>query len=214
MKRLLPLVIVAGVFSGCASYYDRIIESDYSYNGKFSKYDSFDFMINQEAGVDDNNKELVEKFIGQRMRTLGFSKRDKKPSILVSYKVYYDDFNMKGYAQPNFTSWVRSAENAEVLDKKSLAEDNVAEFADYYTVGTTDGGNVDLDDADYTAIDCEMREGSLLISFFDRKAKRTVWQGYASGVVKRMDEERFLRHTVGKILDDYRVLARGFGMPN
>lgn len=216
MKKPLLFIVLVGLISGCASYYDRIIESDYSYSGKFSKYDSYDFMINAEAGVDDKNKELVEKFIGQRMRTLGFSYEEKKPSLIVSYKVFYDDFNMKGYAQPNFASYVNTNDrDAKLADNNKQTEtEDISEFADYFNVGTTDAGFIDQKDLDYAAIDCEMNEGSLLITFFDRKAKKTVWQGYASGVVQRMDEERFLRHTVGKILDNYRVLARGFGVPN
>ena len=216
MKKPLLFIVLVGIFSGCASYYDRIIESDYSYSGKFAKYDSFDFMINNEAGVDEKNKKLVERFIGQRMRTLGFTYTDRKPSLIVSYKVFYDDFNMKGYAQPNFASYVNATErDAQLVDTKQLQEETADEFQDYFAVGTTDTGvTKNTIDLDYASIDCEMKEGSLLITFFDRKRKKTVWQGYASGVVQRMDEERFLRHTVGKILDDYRVLARGFGVPN
>ena len=213
MKKPLLFIVLVGIFSGCASYYDRIIESDYSYSGKFSKYDTFDFMINHEAGVDAKNKKLVEKFIGQRMRSLGFIYKEKKPSLIVAYKVFYDDFNMKGYAQPNFASYVNATEgDAKLADKNgSLETDEVTEYSDYFNV-VSGGQYVDPNDLEYAAIDCEMNEGSLLISFFDRKAKKTVWQGYASGVVQRMDEERFLRHTVGRILDDYRVLASGFGL--
>lgn len=217
MRTIIITLTIFAICTSCASYYERVIESDYSFSGNFNKYDSFDFMVNSNPGVAGDQQVLVEKFIGQRLNTLGYSYSEKRPSIIVSYKVFYDDFQMKGYMQPNFTSWVEAKQgNVQTIDKKKkdIDEDEESEeYSDYYTV-TDDGTYVDREDEGYDDLKCEMKDGSLLISFFDRRAKRTVWQGYASGVVSKMNEERFLRHTVGKILDEYTVLAQGFGMPN
>jgi len=215
MKQIVPIIITIALLSSCAAYYDRIIESDYSYAGKFNRYDSFDFMINQDAGVDDGQQKLVERFIGQRLGNMGYKKTEKRPSLIISYKVYYDDFYMNGYLQPNFTAWAQDKlrDGLQLADTKKIDDLEDEELKDYYTV-TNDGSYIDEDREEYGDIKCEMTEGTLLITFFDRRAKQTVWQGYASGVVARLSEERFLRHTVGRILDEYSVLASGYASVN
>ncbi|MDA0196121.1 MAG: DUF4136 domain-containing protein [Bacteroidetes bacterium] len=216
MKKVLTIIVAIIFLSSCASYYDRIIESDYSYGGKFNRYDSFDFMINQDSGVEGEQQQLVEKFIGQRLGNMGYSYTKKRPSLIVSYKIYYDDFYMNGYLQPNFAAWAETKlhDDVKIVKASNEADDSDTEdLKDYYTV-TNNGSFIDIDDEEYGDLKCEMTEGTLLITFFDRRAKQTVWQGYASGVVARLSEERFLRHTVGKILDEYSILASGYGISN
>ena len=61
MRVFIITLTLFAICTGCASYYERIIESDYSFSGKFNRYDSFDFMVNVNAGVDGEQKALVEK---------------------------------------------------------------------------------------------------------------------------------------------------------
>ncbi len=58
----------------------------------------------------------------------------------------------------------------------------------------------------------ELKTGTLLIQFYDRRQNRTVWQGYATTQYGSIDfnNERHLRNAVISILDKYRFWAEGF----
>jgi hypothetical protein len=58
----------------------------------------------------------------------------------------------------------------------------------------------------------EMKTGTLLIQFFDRKQNRSIWQGYATTLYGAIDynNNRHLRNAVISILDKYRFWAEGF----
>ena len=57
-----------------------------------------------------------------------------------------------------------------------------------------------------------LKSGTLLIQFFDRRQNRSVWQGYATAVYGGIDfnNQRHLRNAVISILDKYRFWAEGF----
>ncbi|MCE2936406.1 MAG: DUF4136 domain-containing protein [Cyclobacteriaceae bacterium] len=69
--------------------------------------------------------------------------------------------------------------------------------------------NVDLD---YDAQRYNLKTGTLLIQFYDRKQNRSVWQGYATTMYGDIDfgNDRHLRNAVISILDKYRFWAEGF----
>jgi len=57
-----------------------------------------------------------------------------------------------------------------------------------------------------------LKTGTLLIQFFDRRQNRSVWQGYATTLYGSIDynNNRHLRNAVISILDKYRFWAEGF----
>lgn len=57
-----------------------------------------------------------------------------------------------------------------------------------------------------------MRTGTLLIQFYDRRQNRSIWQGYATTMYGSIDfnNQRHLRNAVISILDKYRFWAEGF----
>jgi hypothetical protein len=57
-----------------------------------------------------------------------------------------------------------------------------------------------------------LKSGTLLIQFFDRRQNRSVWQGYATTLYGNIDftNDRHLRNAVISILDKYRFWAEGF----
>lgn len=57
-----------------------------------------------------------------------------------------------------------------------------------------------------------LKTGTLLIQFFDRRQNRSVWQGYATTLYGNIDynNSRQLRNAVISILDKYRFWAEGF----
>lgn len=58
----------------------------------------------------------------------------------------------------------------------------------------------------------DMRAGTLLIQFFDRRQNRSIWQGYATTLYGGIDfnNNRHLKNAVISILDKYRFWADGF----
>lgn len=58
----------------------------------------------------------------------------------------------------------------------------------------------------------DLKTGTLLIQFFDRRQNRSIWQGYATTLYGGIDfnNERHLRNAVISILDKYRFWADGF----
>jgi hypothetical protein len=65
---------------------------------------------------------------------------------------------------------------------------------------------------DYSRQKYDMKSGTLLIQFFDRRQNRSVWQGYATTLYGSIDfnNQRHLRNAVISILDKYRFWAEGF----
>jgi hypothetical protein len=62
----------------------------------------------------------------------------------------------------------------------------------------------------------DLKTGTLLIQFFDRRQNRSVWQGYATTLYGSINfnNERHLRNAVISILDKYRFMAEGFSEGN
>lgn len=197
MKKHLPfylLSLLALLASSCASQKDYIIESDYSYSGRFNKYKTYDFLIMQENDT-TSHKEIIEKNITSKMSAQGYKKSAEKPDILISYKVFNDNFEMKGYQQPQFDTWVSNNwSDIWLANGEGLITDNP-------------GINAEYNETAY-----EMSQGTLHISFFDRKRRQTVWQGYASGVFASTEEsnERSVKIATSKIFRQFRIISNGY----
>jgi hypothetical protein len=65
---------------------------------------------------------------------------------------------------------------------------------------------------EYDAKKLNLKTGTLLIQFFDRRQNRSIWQGYATTLYGgiNFNNERHLRNAVISILDKYRFMAEGF----
>ncbi len=57
-----------------------------------------------------------------------------------------------------------------------------------------------------------LKEGTLMILFVDKKQKKAIWQGYNSGLINptTVDDARFVKGTVRTIFDKYKVFAEGY----
>lgn len=205
MRNIFILLCVV-LFSSCGKYYGHLIESDYSFDGNFGNYHSYNFIADKNFEGSELHQELIEKYLGQSLDKWGYEQKAKKPSLLIFYKLYYEDFEMKGYNQPNFEAWVQENFSTKLIGKASSGEASADSTITAFDP-TSEGGVAKT--VGYDPRLCELREGTLLISFYDRKKKKTVWQGYASGIFgnDRFDNNRFVRHIVYRIMDKYRVLA-------
>jgi hypothetical protein len=67
-------------------------------------------------------------------------------------------------------------------------------------------------DLNYNPKKLNLKTGTLLIQFFDRRQNRSIWQGYATTYYGSIDfnNQRHLRNAVISILDKYRFWAEGF----
>jgi hypothetical protein len=171
------------VLVGCSGSKDYVIESDYSYHGKFKKYSTFTF-VDQRGSGDDSAiyNPIIEDAITYRMKLQGYKQTEEDPNLLVSYRIFFDDFQFMGYNQPNIDQWVKR----ENIDEK------------------------------YDPIDYKLRQGTLLILLHDRKKRRVIWQGYASGLFgnENFDNERYMKRAVRSIFDQYRFFADGYMVNN
>lgn len=68
------------------------------------------------------------------------------------------------------------------------------------------------DNVHYDKQKFNLKTGTLLIQFYDRRQNRSIWQGYATAVYGHIDfgNQRHLRNAVISILDKYRFWADGF----
>ncbi|MEO9803091.1 MAG: DUF4136 domain-containing protein [Reichenbachiella sp.] len=192
---LFAVIILLG---SCLSQKDFITDSDYSYGGKFKKYRTYNFMSSPENDT-LYHREILEKTIASRMGAQGYFKQAKKPDLLVMYKIFYDNFSLRGYNQPHFESWVNNEIVAEGEDKKQNPSKDF--FEDEEVAGE-----------EYRVSNYEMNDGTLLVVFFDRKKKQTVWQGYASGVFSRdnKDSRKNIKVATSKIFNEFRLIADGY----
>lgn len=110
MKTFKNLLLLGGVIfiSSCLSYEKYVVESDYSYLGKFKRYQTFDFLTDANYNkIESEQDTTLRKAISSRMKLQGFKQENKNPSLLVTYKVFYDDFSFQGYQQPDLEQWIR-----------------------------------------------------------------------------------------------------------
>lgn len=68
------------------------------------------------------------------------------------------------------------------------------------------------EDLNYDRQKYDLKSGTLLIQFFDRRQNRSIWQGYATTLYGSIDfqNSRHLKNAVISILDKYRFWAEGF----
>jgi len=114
------LTALLGIFillTGCYSYREYPVEYDYSYHGNFKKYKSYAFLENMADMSDTTlSSEIIEEVIKNRLSVQGYRFKAEKPSLLVSYKIYYDSLSFRGYDQPDIESWVKSSSSDQDYD--------------------------------------------------------------------------------------------------
>ena len=181
MKTKLNLFILSTLMMvSCLGSKDYIVESDYSYSGNFKKYKSFSFVDQQRYDIDSLIPEdLIMRSITNRMSILGYEHSESNPSLLIAFRMFYNDFTFNGWTQPEIELW---------LEQEGLIEE-------------------EFEERKYN-----LKQGTLMIFFLDRKQKKAVWQGYNSGLINinSLDNERFIRGSVRLIFEKYRIFAEGY----
>ncbi len=107
MKNLFPILLFVFIVMGSCMRNEYLVESDYSYAGSFKNYKSFDFMTEIGSGKDSvTQRQFIQEAIQRRMELQGYRYNQNKPDLLVSFKMFYGDFNFYGYNQPDFENWL------------------------------------------------------------------------------------------------------------
>ena len=209
MKNFLSLTILSLVAFGCVTMDEYVVDYDYSYKGKFGKYKTYDFVSRSDlefTAYDD----LIEGAIQTRLGTQGYRNSHKRPNLLVLYKVYFEDFYMNTYRQPELEDWVK---NVKLKVKEDLEEDLPLDELTEEELKEEEQISIP---GEYNSVKCDLREGTLYIVLCDRRSRQSVWQGYASGLFgnENFNNKKSIKKAVASILDEYQVLAKGFDQFN
>lgn len=120
MKNLFPLLLLTLIVMGSCMRNEYLVDSDYSYAGSFKSYKSFDFMTEIGSGKDSVvQRQVIQDAIHRRLELQGYRYNQNKPDLLVSFKMFYGDFNFFGYNQPDFENWLVYENDQEVYDPVS-----------------------------------------------------------------------------------------------
>lgn len=199
--RYVVLALFLFSFTSCQRYYHHIIESDYSYDGRFNRYKTFKFVANSQFAGDEELQSYIEKYLNQNLEFWGYKEKDRNPSLLIFYNLYLEDVDFKGFTQPDFEQWVTQNFGDDIIDREQMEK-----------IYLENRERIRRDNEVYNQHRYNLKDGTILITFYDPKKSKTVWQGYASGVLDTsqgpgFENERIIRHIVSRILHKYRVLS-------
>ncbi|MGK7396837.1 MAG: DUF4136 domain-containing protein [Candidatus Cyclobacteriaceae bacterium M3_2C_046] len=117
MKKYGIFAILVFLLTGCFNFRDYMVESDYSYYGKFKKYKTFNFLNYTNPDVDTTmHNLLIEESIKSRLELQGYRLTNEEPNLIVSYKIFFDDFKFQGYNQPDIELWSKNENEEEDYD--------------------------------------------------------------------------------------------------
>ena len=180
------------VLTGCMSMREARVDSDYSYRGNFRHYRTYDFVSG--TGLTSDTSKLgqsLREAIIQRFRAQGYRYTQRRPDMLVNFRVYEGDMRFRGFDQEDLSQWIKR--NVEENDETPTDERH-----------------------GYQPVRLLLAEGTLLVTLIDVKSNRAVWNGYASGVTVPDGPmgEIVLKRSVRSILDRYRVFSEEFAKSN
>ena len=110
-------VLLLITLTGCFHFKEYTVESDYSYYGKFKNYRTYNFLNFTNPDNDSTMRNpVVEEAITSRMDLQGYKKSESAPNLIVSYKIFYDNFRFQGYNQPDIEEWAKTEDEEEEYD--------------------------------------------------------------------------------------------------
>lgn len=193
MKPFITILLGAGLaLSGCASMREARVDSDYSYRGNFRRYRTYDFVSGTGISADSSHLgQSLREAIEQRFRAQGYRRANRRPDMLVNFRVYEGDMRFHGFDQEDLSAWIKR--NVEENDETPADQRH-----------------------GYQPVRLLLAEGTLLVTLIDVKTNRAVWNGYASGVTVPEGPmgEIVLKRSVRSILDRYRVFTEEFAKGN
>ena len=106
MKKCIGVLCMLAVvaMAGCSSS-KLFVEHDYSYEGHFKNYESFNFL---ECEFVDSTLLCsdIQDAIRHQMEARGYRVSNRSPNLLISYNIFRSDLRFRGYQQPVIKDWV------------------------------------------------------------------------------------------------------------
>ena len=193
MKPTITLLVLAVLaLTGCMTTREARVDSDYSYRGNFRHYRTYDFVTGSGIVADTNRLgQSLREAIEQRFRAQGYRRANRRPDMLVNFRVYEGDMRFHGFEQEDLSQWIKR----NVEENEDTPQD---------------------ERHGYQPVRLLLAEGTLLVTLIDVKSNRAVWNGYASGVTVPEGPmgEIVLKRSVRSILDRYRVFTEEFAKSN
>jgi len=114
-------------------------------------------------------------------------------------------------ARMKFLGYRQSANKPHLIIGFKMFNDSLR-FNGYNQPDIEEWAKTQNDDIQYDPQKYNLKTGTLLIQFYDRRQNRSIWQGYATTLYGSIDfsNSRHLRNAVISILDKYRFWAEGF----
>jgi hypothetical protein len=78
------------------------------------------------------NSGMIESSIVSHMKLLGYKLKNKRPDLLISYRVYNDSLKLRGYTQPAIESWAKTSKKNLNYSPKSVKLDNRTLYLQIY----------------------------------------------------------------------------------
>ena len=141
-----------------------------------------------------------------RYRTFDIMKNGSLDSSMTN-----DQIERAILARMKFLGYKQSATKPHLIIGYKMFPDSLT-FNGYNQPEIEDWIKSQTADLNYNAQKYDIKTGTLLIQFYDRRQNRSVWQGYATTLYGSIDfqNSRHLRNAVISILDKYRFWAEGF----
>ncbi|QHJ07426.1 DUF4136 domain-containing protein [Hymenobacter busanensis] len=181
------VLLLGWMLTGCFAARESRIESDYSYAGDFRHYRTYNFLESNTEPDTSRLSSTVREAIQTHLRSQGYRLVNRRPDLLVSYRVFDGAMRFTGYDQPDLTQWVKKEE----VESEDTPEDQKQ---------------------GYKRVRYLLSDGTLLITLIERKNGRAVWQGYASNVSAPVGSQALvsMRRAVRSIFDRYRILSEDY----
>jgi hypothetical protein len=114
-------------------------------------------------------------------------------------------------ARMKFLGYRQSANKPHLIIGFKMFNDSL-KFNGYNQPDIEDWIRTQKEDIVYDPQKFNLKTGTLLIQFYDRRQNRSIWQGYATTMYGSIDfnNNRHLKNAVISILDKYRFWAEGF----
>ena len=97
---LMVLVLV-----GCRTT-ASMVSSNFSYNGRFKEYKTFQFLDQSVTGLEPNYDRIVRKIIARRFIAQGYVYSEKGSDLLITYKRLDEAMEFVGFQQETLKQWM------------------------------------------------------------------------------------------------------------
>ncbi|MTI22851.1 DUF4136 domain-containing protein [Fulvivirga sp. RKSG066] len=133
-KYTLIFFLVFTLTSSCFLQQELPVEYDYSYRGRFDKYDTYDFVVQNDVRNFGNSqlKNLISSSIESHMKFLGYRQKERKPDLLLSFSVFIDSLSLRGYNQPKIEDWVKRPDRDLDYNKQNFAISKGTVFIQFF----------------------------------------------------------------------------------